>query len=581
MKKYLSVFLAAAMLLSIAAGCGTPEESAEASVVPSVESAPVEEKLPMDEAEDSADSAVDTKELSVEGLSEVMLPLVDEETTLSFWLPYPFFVGNMMENMSEDISVLAELQKRTGITFDITAINGEAEEEQFNLMIASGSYCDVITDMSKYARGYDAAVEDGIILDLSDLVKEYAPNYWYYLNQDIDTLATLYTDGGNLPTIATLYKSAGAENAGYVIRQDWLEALNMDVPETYDEFEAYVEACNHTYSTQGIYFNSTGLDGLFAFGFDCGAGSMTGPTGGLSFRVVDGRVEASYQTEAFRAYLEQAVQWYEKGLIYRDFYLYGMDDTEDKMFCSGQLAANIGRCTSYDLFDSYTDENYSAVYAPMNPVKLNAEDEIHYSGTTGSLIKKQDTWSITEACETPELVMELVNYLFSEEGQQLFNWGVEGEAYTLNANGEPEYTDMMINDPDTPYLFTAYLYASNTASEYAPSIMDVSKQYYSFDDIAWAAYEMYLDDGADGSYNYPEGAVLTADELTQSVSISSDVETYVDTQILAFVTGQTPLTDDSWSDFQMQLTSMGIEKVVELKQDAYDRYADKLERLSA
>ena len=581
MKKYVSLILAAAILLCVAAGCGRSQNSAEEPTSTTVKSTPAQETAAVNEAETSASSAEDTAELTVEGVSEVALPLVDEDTSLSFWLPYPFFVGNMIEDMSEDVSVLAELQKRTGITFDITAINGEAEEEQFNLMIASESYCDVITDMSKYARGYDAAVEDGIILNLEDLVKEYAPNYWYYLNQDIDTLATLYTDGGNLPTIATLYKSAGAENAGYVIRKDWLDALNMDVPKTYNEFEAYVEACNSTYDTQGIYFNSTGLDGLFAFGFDCGAGSMTGPTGGLSYRVVDGTVEASYQTDAFRAYLEQAATWYEKGLIYRDFYLYGMDDTEDQMFCSGQLAANIGRCTSYDLFNSYTDAGYSAVYAPMNPVKLHAEDEIHYSGTTGSLIKKQDTWSITETCEQPELVMELVNYLFSEEGQLLFNWGVEGEAYTLNADGEPEYTDMMINDPDNPYLVTAYLYASNTASEYAPSVMDVSKQYYSFDDTAWAAYEMYLDDGADGSYNYPDGAVLTADELTESAPISSDVETYVDTQILSFVTGQTALTDESWDAFQKQLSDMGIVRVVELKQAAYDRYADKLESLGA
>lgn len=47
-----------------------------------------------------------------------------------------------------------------------------------------------------------------------------------------------------------LYKSAGAENAGYVIRKDWLDVLNMDVPKTYDAFEAYVEASNSTYGIQ-------------------------------------------------------------------------------------------------------------------------------------------------------------------------------------------------------------------------------------------------------------------------------------------------------------------------------------------
>ena len=570
MKRKISALLAAAMMLGMFAACGgetsnssTPAESASAvteAAAPAVESTPAEETSNAEPANLSDNS----------GLVEVALPLTEEKPTLSFWLPYPFFVGNMMEDMSKDVSVLAELQKRTGVTFDITAINGEVEEEQFNLMIASGNYCDVITDMSKYAKGYDAAIEEGIIVDLFDLVKNDAPNYWHYLNQSIDTLATLVTDDGNLPTIATLYQTAGAENAGYVVRQDWLDELGMSTPATYDEFAAYIEAANEKYGAKGIYFNPEGIDTLFGFGYDCGE----------DYIVVDGTVQHTYTQDSFRSYLEMAADWYSRGLIYSDFYLYGTDDTEDQMFCRGELAADIGRCASYDMFYGYMDEGYEATLAPMKPVKLNADDAIHYSTTVGSLIKKEDTWSVTEQCSDPQLVMGLVNYLFSEEGQLLFNWGIEGEAYTLDDTGKPQYTNMMINDPDTPYLFTAYLYASNTASEYAPSVMDVSKQYYSFDDAAWQAYEYYLDDGADGSYNYPDGATLSESELTEYATISSDIETYVDTQILAFITGQVTLDDSSWAEFQTELENFGIAKMVEMKQAAYDRYEEKVASLS-
>lgn len=570
MKRKISLILVLALVLSMMAACGksgaSDAEGSSVAVAESMEGA--EESTPAEStAEETSEPA------SVGNSSElqaVVLPLAEDNPTVSFWLPYPFFVGNLIEDMSKDVAVLAELQSRTGITFDITAINGEAEEEQFNLMIASGSYCDVITDMSKYPMGYDAAIEEGIIIDLYDLVQEYAPNYWYYLIQDIDTLAALVTDAGKLPTIATIYQNSGAENAGYVIRKDWLEELNMKTPETYDEFAAYVEAANANYGAKGIYFNATGVDGMFSFGYDCGE----------EYIVVDGAVQHSLTLDSFRSYLETAADWYSRGLIYTNFYLYGNDDTEDQMFCRGELAADIGRCASYDMFYGFMDEGYEAELTPMKPVRLNAGDAVHYSTTVGSLIKKEDTWSITEACSDPELVMGIVNYLFSEEGQLLFNWGVEGESYTLNAGGEPEYTDMMINDPDNPYLFSAYMFASNTASEYAPSIMDVSKQYYSFDDAAWLAYEYYLDDGADGSYNYPDGALLSGDELSKYAAISGDVDTYVDTQLLSFITGQTVLDDSSWADFQNTLESFGIATMVELKQAAYDRYEEKLAGLN-
>lgn len=568
MKRLLSMILAMTMLLGLLAGCGSDaSQTASASsgaAASSAAEAPAQ--TPEVEAPDSAEEPAALEDTT--GIQEVALPLVEEETLISFWLPYPFFVGDMVENLVEDVTVLRELQARTGVTMDVTAINGAAEEEQFNLMIAAGNYCDVITGMSRYGNGYDAAIEEEIIIDMYDLVKEYAPNYWYYLTQDIDTLATLVTEEGNLPTIATLFKTSGAENQGYMVRYDWLDELGMELPATYAELEAYVEACNDTYGSQGMILSADGLDEMLAFGYDCGT----------EYLVVDGEVKSSLQQDAFREYMNMVADWYSRGLIYSDFYLYGTDDTLDQMFCSGKLAVDTGRCTSFEMFYGYTDGSYSAEYGAMKPVRINADDEIHYSTTVGSLVKKEDTWSITTACEKEEqeIVMGLVNYLFSEEGQLLFNWGVEGEAYTLNAEGEPEYTDMMINDPDMAYLFTAYLYASNTASEYAPSIMDVSKQYYSFDDTAWEAYEMYLDDGADGSYNYPAGATLNADELTDYAALSSDLDTYVETQILAFITGQTVLNDDTWAQFQDTLVSMGIETMVSYYQAAFDRYEEKV-----
>ena len=501
MKKLLSLILAAVMLLSLFAGCGTEASEVVASV--SEKTAASSEAVPaVEEAEASVEEAAVSAEEpatleNASGIQEVALPLVEEETAISFWLPYPFFVGDMVENLVEDVTVLRELQARTGVT-----------------------------------------------------------------------LATLVTEEGNLPTISTLFKTSGAENQGYMVRYDWLDELGLEVPATYAELEAYIEACNSTYGSQGMVLSAEGLDEMLAFGYDCGT----------EYLVVDGEVKSSLQQDSFREYMNMVSDWYSRGLIYSDFYLYGTDDTLDQMFCSGQLAVDTGRCTSFEMFYGYTDASYSAEYGPMKPVRINAEDEIHYSTTVGSLVKKQDTWSITTACESEEqqIVMALVNYLFSEEGQMLFNWGVEGEAYTLNAEGEPEYTDMMINDPDNPYLFTAYLYASNTASEYAPSIMDVSKQYYSFDDTAWLAYEMYLDDGADGSYNYPAGATLNAEELTDYAALSSDLNTYVETQVLAFITGQTELNDDTWGQFQDTLVSMGIDTMVSYYQAAYDRYEDKV-----
>lgn len=72
--------------------------------------------------------------------------------------------------------------------------------------------------------------------------------------------------------------------------------------------------------------------------------------------------------------------------------------------------------------------------------------------------------------------------------------GVEDErlAYGYEcANGDPQYTNLVINNPDHPYFFASYLYASNAATEYFPAILDVSASYYNFGDAEWAAYDRY------------------------------------------------------------------------------------------
>lgn len=334
MKKLLSLILVLGMLLSLMVGCGTESGTADSSPDSQVQS----QEAPDQEAAVEDDSSAQLPVLdAADGVQNVALPLVETETSVSFWLPYPFFVGDMVENLVEDVTVLRELQSRTGITLDVTAINGAAEEEQFNLMIAAQNYCDVITGMSRYGSGYDVAIEEEIIIDLYDLVKEYAPNYWYYVTQDINTLATLVTEEGNLPTIATLFKASGSENQGYVVRYDWLEELGLDVPQTYEELEHYVSTANETYGAKGMILASDGLDELLAFGYDCGT----------EYLVVDGQVKSSLQQESFRDYMEMVTRWYKEGIIYSDFYLYGSDDTLDQMFCSGQLAVDTGRCASY------------------------------------------------------------------------------------------------------------------------------------------------------------------------------------------------------------------------------------------
>ena len=247
--KILALVLTAALSLGLLAGCGgdtasaekpdstpteasgkAPEQQTEAPEVPADVSA--EENSV---AESAAEAAVEP-----EGLQVVELPIEEEAVHYSCWMPVAPYVSTMMnlEDFSEQVAMVKMINEATNVYIDFNAVaGGFVEQESFNLMIAGGDYTDIIGVMNYYgsssgasagSAGHEKAIEDGIIIDLYDDLKEYAPNYWNILTSDDNAYMTMRTQSGYMGCIAQLLKKAGTENQGMIVRKDWLEASGFN-----------------------------------------------------------------------------------------------------------------------------------------------------------------------------------------------------------------------------------------------------------------------------------------------------------------------------------------------------------------
>ena len=274
MKKLLSILLAAAMLLGPLSGCGASSGSTSAAAESAAEvqseadeaqeqETPAEVKPETAEPEaDSAEEASDAEETELEVAGrEISLPISEDVLTYTYWLCYAPFAADLIDtDTMEGILVLDTLQEITNIHFDMTAANGAAEQDNFNLMIAGGDYADIMFAMGYYGTGLEGAVEDGIIQDLADVLPEKCPTYWSYLSKDTSTLMAAYTDSGYMPTICALTPEVAQEVVGPVIRQDWLREFGMEVPRTYDELYDYLKK---SYDEKGAIYEAPTTDGLF------------------------------------------------------------------------------------------------------------------------------------------------------------------------------------------------------------------------------------------------------------------------------------------------------------------------------
>ena len=63
---------------------------------------------------------------------------------------------------------------------------------------------------------------------------------------------------------------------------------------------------------------------------------------------------------------------------------------------------------------------------------------------------------------------------------------------------------------------------------------------------------------------------MTAEETAEYTRISAEITTYTDTRILEFITGAADI-DADWDSYVSTIEGMGLQDMVDLKQDAYDR----------
>lgn len=313
-KKLLSLLLAVLMVLSLVACASTttPNTTDDTSTPTTTE--PADNTDPADEPDSTADAP--SEEPAPSENTEISLPLVTEPTTLHFWWPSVAQLASFDMTNASDYLYFTEMEERTGVTVEIEVPNDA--QTQFGLMMASEEYPDFVEYFaSYYTQGLDHAIDEDLIVPLEEYA-EYIPNIMGHINSSSELHRQAYTDNGHLGGIPMLYMRRNAaytdsDNwAGYVVRQDWLDELNLEVPSTYDELSDVLAAFKTNYSDY-IPFQMTCFGGSFMMAM----GSMfwSGYNFTADWMQIDGQVVYSPTSDGYRDYLQMLNSWYNAGYI--------------------------------------------------------------------------------------------------------------------------------------------------------------------------------------------------------------------------------------------------------------------------
>lgn len=576
MKKYLrftAFFLALSLLAALIAGCGAgsaPAASAANSAKASVEAetpAPAEEPSEPAPAQDTPAPESSAVESDVEELPEIKTisyPLSEETVTLSLFFSVAPILADLIGSMN-DITAYDIAEQVTNVHLDATISTPETTGEKFQVMIASGSYTDLIHNVGmQYAGGLDKAVDDEVLIDLSEYLADYAPNYSAFLDSNETAKKQYTTEAGRMAAIQGLSYSFVQ---GPVIREDWLTDCGLEVPETIDQLETVLTAFkNEKGARNSILFTIGNI--YLAGSFNLGDGTADG-TEGATYNVVDGKVEMSYFDQDYYPYIETLAKWNAAGLFSSDFIsLFGAGVADSFALsddCGFWYGAQDTLGSTYAARYAGESDHFNTIAIPLVTWKEGATvDTGTMLGTMG------EAWSVTTNCTQPEIAVSYLDWFFTEEGTEICNYGIEGESFTYDDDGNAVYTDLIVNNPDgLSQMQAQWLYTNFQA----PYVQDTNRNNSLYaDEVQRTALSIWDSNRTDNKKYYGS---LTTEEAEVYNTYASDLETYAGEQLLRFILNEEPLNETSWATFISTLESMHAADMVSIKQTAYDRYLSK------
>ena len=571
-KKLTAILVFAGFVLAMLGGCGsTAEEPAVESPVPEAQavSQAEPEEVPQETIAPVPEELSVEEPVSVEEPAPVddwSWPVEDPAASLSVWYAYPPFFPNYFET-ADEFPDFAYAQEQTGIDLVFTECTFLNAQENLTLLLASGSYPDIIFNMSNYVTtNLEYAVNEAIATDLAQLIPEHMPNYSavFYSNDEYVKRAT--TDAGYIPAIYQLNDleaNEGINKSGPVIRSDWLAATGLEAPRTYKEYHTVLTALKE-YCTYPLWMPYTGAynAGVFAAGY----GVTAETAGSKAFIDVDGTVVFCPLEPGYRDYIEMMAQWYQEGLIDPDFISYNTNasaPTNDQI-AAEQVAVWSAAANLMD-YSNLGNENV-VVQAITNPVQKEG-DTTMFGDKTAALGTEV---IVTTSCEDVELALRWCDWWYTEDGYITANYGIEDVSFQYDAEGNPKYTDVILNPSDGMTVNIAQsIYTCGNGMLLCVQDPERAYQWYKTDQIEaeklWAT--------VDQATCLMPPISMTAEESEVYSSHYADIQTYLDEMLPSFIIGATSL--DQWDSFQENIRDMGIEDCIQAQQAALTRYYER------
>lgn len=453
-KRLLALLLAATMSLGALAGCGSKESSGEQEQ---------QESSKKEEADDKPEEDA-------------------EKEAVTFEIAVKKHALSKCDDFNE-MEAFKMAEEATNVHIDWIYIEDGSTEKVNALLTADlpDAFLGVLSE-SQIASSMDS------FMDISGLLETYAPHVVSdYKGMKENGLEQLTWPDGSIRSLMTSMETSyqNDPNGILVINKAWLDQLGMDVPTTTEELyevlcafrdndmngngdpndEIPLELCENNWAAH--FWNMANPWGIAQVGSDDAS---------HWYKIEDGKVNPTLDTDAYRSFLEYMHKLAEEGLVDKE----GFTETNDQYYA--KLKSGV-----VGMYSAWTPQSNMSAEEAENwvPVRVvQAQDDITpvKGGWAGKNMATKTGFAITSECENPERLLEWWDYLSSSTeikytmayGPQGGYWDIDddGSVYQVTPDGLTE--DFTVEN----YKYTYGMVGCGTLTTDAESIVISKEQAY-------------------------------------------------------------------------------------------------------
>ncbi len=409
MKKLVSMGLCATLLAALLTGCGgTPDEK--------------------DATEPAAGGTETSGSQGADASGGQGADAADEVQTE----PVVFVVRgiNDIENKSNNEAVLAKIKEESGVDFELVVVPTDSWSEKINLMITSGDKWDVL-NVTEDAGNWNQYFQKNALKPWDEYLDDM-PNVKARLNED--SLRGCTTADGAIYALPR--KELFSKQFVPAIRQDWLDAMNMECPTTMEELEAYFQGV----IDENLNGNDNEIPMMTFMGME---NSDFRPFYlgffGDRYLTEDGTIMPWYMHENSYLLLEELQKWYKNGWLHSEYQTMSLQDGFDLI--SADRAGgwtgpyNAGVSPSTTIFENDPD-------SAVKYVSLDNFTDFPAGGTGawGMNPEYQPELVLNANSENAKWAAKLLNWMFeNEDNYMLCAHGFEGTEWSYADDSKKEY----------------------------------------------------------------------------------------------------------------------------------------------